>query len=199
MGGNMLQGRSCSDLQWTAIVYRPTLAFCFSNKCVRLECKCAVSVSALWPRKRMLLKAQLISRSTCVGCVTFFLINLFLWWPCWVFWVFFLFFSVFSQFWCPFIGGAQTSRFTAEENIHKRAIQQLLCLQAIVRDSHSLDLSLSVVSMCMCSCAYCCLLNLSKKLPQLFMKMFAYQAAQIVPIARLLVFLPFSWEGNESL
>lgn len=73
----MLQGRSCSDLQWTAIVNRPTLAFYSSNKCVGLECKCAVPVSALWPEKRMLLKAQLLSQPTCVGCLTFFMIDLF--------------------------------------------------------------------------------------------------------------------------
>jgi len=75
----MLQGRSCSDLQRTAIVNRPTLAFYFSNKCVGLECKRAVPMSALWPKKRMLLKAQLLSQSSGVGCLTFFLIDLFPW------------------------------------------------------------------------------------------------------------------------
>lgn len=69
----MLQGRSCSDLQRTAIVHRPTLAFYFSNKCVGLECKCAVPVSALWPKKCMLLEAQLLCQSPCVGCLTFVL------------------------------------------------------------------------------------------------------------------------------
>ena len=149
MGGNMLQGRSCSDLQWTAIVNRPTLAFYFFNKCVRLECKCAVPVSALWPKKRMLLKAQLLSRSTCVGCLTFFLIDLFPWWPCWG-----LLFSVLSPFWCPCISCAQVSGSVAERNICKRAMQQLSCLQAMIRDSHSLKLSSGGVRACMCFCVW---------------------------------------------
>lgn len=73
----MLQGRSCSDLQLTATVKRSTLAFYFSNKCVGLECKYTVPVSALWPKKHMLLKTQLLSQPTCVGCLTFFMIDFF--------------------------------------------------------------------------------------------------------------------------
>lgn len=73
----MLQGGSCSDLQQTAIVNRPTLAFCFSNKCVGLECECAAPLSALWPKELTLLKAQQLSQPTCVGCQTFPLISLF--------------------------------------------------------------------------------------------------------------------------
>lgn len=161
----MLQGRSSSDLQWTAIVNRPTLSFYFSNKCVRLECKCAVSVSALWPKKRKLLKAQLISQFTCFDCVTFFLIDLLM--TLWKF-VFFCTLSILmSIYWCSH------KWVCTEGNIHRRAIQHLSHLQATVRDTHSLDLSSSGL----CLCKYHCVLNLSEKLLQLFMKMFAYQAA----------------------
>lgn len=149
MGGNMLQGRSCSDLQRTAVVNRPTLSFYFSNKCVGLECKCAVPVSALWPERHMLLKAQLLSQSTCVGCLTFFLIDLFPWWPCWG-----LLFSVLSPFWCPFIGCAQASGSVAERSVRKGAVQQLSCLQVTVRDSHSLELSSSGVCARMRLCVW---------------------------------------------
>lgn len=147
MEGNMLQGRSCSDLQQTAIVNRPTLAFYFSNKCVRLESKCAASLSALWPKELILLKAQPLSQPTCVGCQTFSLINLFPWWPFWG-----LLFSVLSPFWCLCIGCAQASGSVAERNIWKRAVQQLLCLQTKVRDCHSLELSSGGVCACMCFC-----------------------------------------------
>lgn len=149
MGGNMLQGRSCSDLQWTAIVKRSTLAFYFSNKCVGLECKCTVPVPALWPKKCMLLKTQLLSQSTCVGCLTFLLIDFFPWWPHWG-----LLFSVLTPFWCLCIGCAQASGSVAERNICKRAMQQLSCLQAMVKDSHTLEPSSNGVCACMWFCVW---------------------------------------------
>lgn len=173
MEGNMLQGRSCSDLQQTAIVNRPTLAFYFSNKCVGLECKCATPLSALWPKELILLKAQQLSQPTCVGCQTFSLINLFPWWPFWG-----LLFSVLSLFCYLCIGCAQASGSVAERNTQKRAVQQLLCLQTKVRHCHILELSFFKWCVCMhesggsvfiCQCY--CSLSLSKKLPQLFIKM----------------------------
>lgn len=121
MRSNVLQGRSSSDLQWTAIVNRPTLSFYFSNKCVRLECKCAVSVSALWPKKHKLLKAQLISWSTCFDCVTF-LIDLLM--TLWKFVFFCALFILMSIYWCSH------KWVCTEGNIHRRAINSFhICKQ----------------------------------------------------------------------
>lgn len=46
----------------------------------------------------------------------------------------------------------QASRSVADRNIRKGAVQQLLCLQAMVRGSHRLELSSRGVCTCMCLC-----------------------------------------------
>lgn len=166
MEGNLLQGRSCSDLQQTAIVNRPTLAFCFSNKCVGLECKCATPLSALWPKELILLKAQQLSQPTCVGCQTFSLINLFPWWPFWG-----LLFSVL----CSDVSALVVLRPAGLW--HREGYGRGLCNSFCVCKQRSgiatawsfLQVVCVHARVFVCQCY--CLLSLSKKLSQLFVKM----------------------------
>lgn len=55
------------------------------------------------------------------------------------------------------------------------------------------------VHACSFVCEYYCMLNLSKKLPQLFVKIFDCQVAWIMLRARLLVFLGGKGEGGKPL